>query len=1138
MRNLLRICFGMSLLLISISSFGQFNGLCRPAIAQVDLDINNVRATMLSVGDMWWDLVNADYEIPKGSKKHSIFCGNIWMGGLDGGGQLHVAAGTYRQSGIDFWPGPLDTISGGVIDSTCNDFDRFWKINRADVESFVQNRHDPNYIIPEAILSWPGNGNTSRGVAHVLAPFNDVDGDWIYDPMKGDYPMFTLGGQNDCEHNLLGDQAIWWVFNDKGNSHTETNGAPLGFEIQTTAFAYRSSNDQLNDATFYRHKIINRSATMYHDMWFANWWDTDLGSYDDDYVGCDVARGMGYTYNGDSMDGWSITPMQGTYGLNPPAIGMDFLGGPQADGGDMVDNDHDLEIDEAGEHIALATSLYYVGDWTAVGEPYSAETYYLLLHGYWRDGTPITYGGNAYGGQYPCQFMFPGDSDPYGWGTDGVILPPWTEITSGNTPSDRRQMNSVGPFTMEPGEVEVITVGIPWARDMNGDNFDALDRLKEADDYIQTLFDNCFSIPCVDYAAPDITAVIDEKLAYFTLIANGTSYSWDFGDGNHSTQKHPSHYYTSPGTYYVGVNVTSPCGTASDIDTIIIKDQLNLVGPPIWRLEGQGNGKQELEFSKETMDEILLSADHRSLFPMYEPMHGPVRVSYEDYNALEDGEYRIAFDSTHSGANWKMWKVGGIDTVFSLDTIAGGSLQRVLMWGLGVQVEQVNRIGYGSNVDHNGFLTSSISFANTNQNWLTGIPDAEGFRGDNWIRGGTQNGTGVCVVEFNDRYNGTNSLDPFGDFENAVGGIWGPYRLGAYQVQPNQQTICYEAAPAWTPSSPAIALANKIENLSNVDVVFTSDKTKWTRCPVIETGPNPSMTENGTNSHRMRSALSVDKNGLNINTGGLSGVNNPEAADYIGATGMGWFPGYAINLETGERLNLAFGENSALPADNGRDMLWNPTERVNGAFGSPIWGGMHYVFVFGHYADAIYTSGVLQGELSDIPIYDYGKAMHTIFASSIASSEIKAVYSDAMWMTIPILQVGHTLLESDVTVKLRVQKPYSKYLTDSVPLNRTFPLYGFRIDKENLGANVYEGSTLVYPNPFTDECVLQFSNIHNHNASVQLYDMNGKLVRSYDNILNDRLTISGAGLYSGVYIWRLNIEGEEPETGRVVFRSQ
>ena len=59
---------------------------------------------------MWWDLVgNAEYEVPKGSGKNSLFAGAIWIGGKDAAGNLKVAAQTYRQSGSDFWPGPVDT---------------------------------------------------------------------------------------------------------------------------------------------------------------------------------------------------------------------------------------------------------------------------------------------------------------------------------------------------------------------------------------------------------------------------------------------------------------------------------------------------------------------------------------------------------------------------------------------------------------------------------------------------------------------------------------------------------------------------------------------------------------------------------------------------------------------------------------------------------------------------------------------------------------------------------------------------------------------------------------------------------------------------------------------------------------------
>jgi hypothetical protein len=55
---------------------------CSPASAQVDLDINNVRAKMLNGGDMWWDLLQqVGYEIPKGSGIHTSLASAFWIGG-------------------------------------------------------------------------------------------------------------------------------------------------------------------------------------------------------------------------------------------------------------------------------------------------------------------------------------------------------------------------------------------------------------------------------------------------------------------------------------------------------------------------------------------------------------------------------------------------------------------------------------------------------------------------------------------------------------------------------------------------------------------------------------------------------------------------------------------------------------------------------------------------------------------------------------------------------------------------------------------------------------------------------------------------------------------------------------------------
>ena len=64
---------------------------------------------------------------------------------------------------------------------------------------------------------------------------------------------------------------------------------------------------------------------------------------------------------------------------------------------------------------------------------------------------------------------------------------------------------------------------------------------------------------------------------------------------------------------------------------------------------------------------------------------------------------------------------------------------------------------------------------------------------------------------------------------------------------------------------------------------------------------------------------------------------------------MGWFPGNAIDVTTGERLNMAFGEDSWLGNHGGNDMMFNPSASESlgfGGFGDYIGGGKHFVYVF------------------------------------------------------------------------------------------------------------------------------------------------------------------------------------------------
>ena len=87
-------------------------------------------------------------------------------------------------------------------------------------------------------------------------------------------------------------------------------------------------------------------------------------------------------------------------------------------------------------------------------DPVAEGDYYNYLKGYWKDGSKFIYGGSGHVSDAaadtntPCDFMFPGDTDPLGWGTNGVPQEPWTEQTSNNPPNDRRFVQSAGPLSL------------------------------------------------------------------------------------------------------------------------------------------------------------------------------------------------------------------------------------------------------------------------------------------------------------------------------------------------------------------------------------------------------------------------------------------------------------------------------------------------------------------------------------------------------------------------------------------------------------------------------------------------------------------------------------------------------------------
>lgn len=1225
-----------------------FANTCEPASQSADLDINNVRTKILNGGDMWWDLNNPKYEVPKitdpnAVRKHSLFSGAIWIGGKDNGGNLKLAAMTYRQRGSDFWPGPLETTTAATDPVRCENYDRLWKVTRDELEEFEAS----NYLtVSNNIRDWPGGKDRTIKTGsedNVMAPFKDIDNSGSYEYQNGEHPV--LDGSRPVADNGVDkqpDMFIWWVYNDKGNIHSETQGQPIGVECQTTAFAF-ATNDEVNNMTFYTTKIINRGFTTLNDCYMGQWVDADLGNYADDYVGCDVGRSLGYCYNGDDNDEGVLG-----YGLNPPSVGVDYFEGPTND---------------SGQQMGLSHFMYYNNDSDPDrGNPDVANEFYNLLQGKWLRGQNVTFGGNGFGGSRLAKYMFPAATDPEYPGEC------WDEKSSGNPPADRRFLQSTGPFKLLPGAVQKITVGVVWARATSGGagapclGTGSLGLLQLASDKAQTLFNNDFKI--LDGPnAPDVEIQeLDQQLVLKMLNTQSPkveSYQETYKDANNQlkTYKFEGYlvYQLKDGTVNTGdlenidkarllyqcdikngraqiinrvfdpkvnalipvekvdgadvglthsLNITQDLfATTANTDLVNFKSYFYMVlsyaiiaddpqqtdpnqflagrrnidvykaiphktepenfgtvltsgygsGPELKRIEGRGNGGNVLEFTEATINDILQNGESKQ--PVYMGGKGPVRVKVVDPLKVPKADFELFFkerkasnnsglkDSMTGNTDWVLVNKTTGDSIFSDTTIgykfesiqgrriASNPTKNTLAdWGLSIEITQTTNPGENTQGDPTNSLVSwSVEWQDNGKQWLTALADND-LSGTptatnvfpNWIRGG-QNGRNATFDPYRHSHFDAsgNALDPTGSLQTIWNGRIGPYGLAAREGLGGTGLNTY--GPAYEES---VILDNPLSELASFELVITPDRSKWTRVPVFELAENEvrNLTDGSVPKFNLRNGTSLDKN-LN---------------EIGGSKGLSYFPGYAINMETGERLQLAFGEDSYLQGENGRDMIWNPTSTVYNDNGNyPAIGGKHYIYIFG---TGFSTPGrSIKGDryLGEDDAY-FKKFTDKLFNPAVSIVDKRRIFSQVMWVMPTYLASGYSMANgvppTEVKFKVNIKKAYTTYATQSPAQNNDRPMYSFNTETIAPDISTENGRKSmdlvnVVPNPYRAYSEYENSPIDSRikitnlppECTITIFDMAGNLVKKINkadeatfvdwNLKNDDNVPISSGLY-------------------------
>lgn len=369
---------------------------------------------------------------PRGTKLSVIYAGGLWLGGKIGG-DLRVSLAEYSHTYI---PGPM---SGGTF---MEDRDEF------KVYKIIKDLRDQGFydaVRPEAPDS-------------MIELWNDYHS-WPSD----------MGAPLDDEGNpkIIGDQTLWCVYNDADPSvHVNSAGSSegLGIEVQQTTFAFNRTG-ALGQCLFIDFRFINKSGETIEEMYTSVWADPDLGDAGDDFVGCDTSLSLGYCYNATNNDA--------NYGSTPPATGYDFFQGPVVEG---EETDSVFFLDKWVHGIKALPMTSFAKYINGTDPDNKNETYWYM------QGLDAKNSGEPMkdNNEVETKYMLAGDPvKGTGWNDDN--------------PSDRRYMQSTGPFTMEPNDTQQVVVAVLAGQ--GSDRLTSITALKFNDLFAQSAFDAQFDLP-------------------------------------------------------------------------------------------------------------------------------------------------------------------------------------------------------------------------------------------------------------------------------------------------------------------------------------------------------------------------------------------------------------------------------------------------------------------------------------------------------------------------------------------------------------------------------------------------------------------------------------------------------------------
>lgn len=410
-----------------------------PAIRSFDnqrlIDINDIGMVVTNFGSWGNDLANggAGLHFPRGSGHTALFGAGLWLGA-----NPRVAVSEYSS---EYAPGRL--FAPGSADDPDHADLLVYKVNRYRTETDTAHVDDPGAPFGSDVLVHHSWSEYMAGAVPYGAP-------WKLHRLPDTSTPDPSDSLDVPGPDVLGDQMLWSVYNDGDPTHHNNIGgstAPLDIEVRQSTFAFETPGP-LGRTVFLKFEIVNKGLATQTPLYASLWSDPDLGGFTDDLVGVDLSRAMGFAYNATNDD------LQ--YGVSPPAIGVDLLRGPTGE----------------PDTVGMGAFIKYING----TDPSSSAATLNYMRGLNPDGSPIV---NPVTSQ-PTPFMV--DGDPVG-------ITGWLDTFA----ADRRMMSTTEPFTLAPGDTEVIWAAIVIGQ--GGSRLASIAALRHHDDVVQQFFDDGFPLP-------------------------------------------------------------------------------------------------------------------------------------------------------------------------------------------------------------------------------------------------------------------------------------------------------------------------------------------------------------------------------------------------------------------------------------------------------------------------------------------------------------------------------------------------------------------------------------------------------------------------------------------------------------------